>query len=436
MKAFILLAGRSQRFWPLSEKSLFPICGTTLLHHQVENLRQSGVRDITFIGGDHNIVRVRALFPDLPCLEQEDLALGMRGALLSALPTAGKEPILIVSGNDAIDVEGFKLLLKKASEKNISGAILASRVPAYFPGGYLTLDGARIRSIVEKPGAGKEPSDLVTIVAHVHNDPAALLHALERGAPGKDDGYERALDLLFKELTYHAVPYEGPWHPVKYPWHLLSLLPYFLQGFTTKKIHPSAEIHPSAVIDGAVHIEEGVRVLPHATIKGPCFIGKRSVIATNALVRGSSIGEDSVIGFSSEVKASVLSHHVWTHMTYIGDSVIGENVSFGGGSVTGNLRLDEGVIQSVVQGESLPTTLTKFGTVIGNDCRLGIQTSIGPGVKIGAGAFVNSCTFVSKDVPEKSFVTMKAGEMDIRPNRSSPPSPESREGFRTQLKPK
>ena len=38
---------------------------------------------------------------------------------------------------------------------------------AYFPGGYLTLEGGRVTSVVEKPGAGNEPSDLVNLVAHV-----------------------------------------------------------------------------------------------------------------------------------------------------------------------------------------------------------------------------------------------------------------------------
>ena len=63
---------------------------------------------------------------------------------------------------------------------------------------------------------------------------------------------------------------------------------------------------------------EGVRVLAHATIVGPCVIGARTIIGNNALVRGSSVGRDCVVGYNTEVKSSVLADHVWTHMTYLG----------------------------------------------------------------------------------------------------------------------
>jgi bifunctional UDP-N-acetylglucosamine pyrophosphorylase/glucosamine-1-phosphate N-acetyltransferase len=435
VKVFLLLAGRSQRFWPLTEKMFFPICGKTILAYQVDSLCRGGFHDITCISGHHNIDRVRALFPHLPCIEQEDLSLGMRGALLSALPLAGNEPVMIVGGNDVIDSSAFSLLAKELSGNNIDGAILAARVPSYFPGGYLVTENQRVQSIVEKPKPGQEPSDLVTIVAHAFKSPPLLLAALKQTAASRDDGYECALDVLFRSHIFHAVPYEGPWHPIKYPWHLLPLLSHLLQEDSKPMVHPTVSIHPSAVLEGNVHIEEGVHILPHATVKGPCFIGKRSVIANGALVRGASIGEDCVIGFSTEVKSSILSDHVWTHMTYIGDSVIGRNVSFGGGSLTGNLRLDEEIIHSTVQGVPLSTGLKKFGTAIGDDCRLGIRTCINPGVKIGTGAFIASGVVLSKDSPEGSYVSMKGGEVDVRPNRVPPPTPEGREAFRSHLKP-
>ncbi|MEI8230840.1 MAG: DapH/DapD/GlmU-related protein, partial [Candidatus Peregrinibacteria bacterium] len=162
-------------------------------------------------------------------------------------------------------------------------------------------------------------------------------------------------------------------------------------------------------------------------------VGKRSIVANNALVRGSSIGDDCVVGYSTEVKASALASHVWTHMTYIGDSLIGRNVSFGGGTVTGNLRLDEAIIDSVVGTAAAPTGLTKFGTAIGDNCRLGIHTTIYPGVKVGTGSFVASGVLLSEDVPDRSFASMKEGKLAIRPNRTEVPMPEKREEFRKKV---
>jgi len=430
VKALLLLAGRSRRFWPLAEKTLFPLCGKTLLEHQVERLKQGGCNEIILVGGEHNLEEAQSLFPDFETIEQENLDLGMRGAVLSALPKVGSDPVMIVSGNDVIASSGYEQLIKTAQQSGTDGAILAQKVERYFPGGYLEVEGERITSIVEKPGKGKEPSDLINIVAHIHNHPAALLEALQNIDESTDDGYEQALAKLFKDHVYRAAVYEGAWQPVKYPWHLLSLLTTFLDGIKEQNIDPSASIHPSAVIEGNVIIEEEVTILPHATIVGPCFVGKRSTVASNALVRQSSIGEQCVVGYSTEVKGSVLHSNVWTHMTYLGDSVIGNNVSFGAGSITGNFRLDEADISSTVSGERIDTGLVKFGTIIGNDCRLGIHTGINPGIKIGSGSFVSSQTLVSEDIPEKSFACMKEGKMSRKDNKISPPSPEERDRFR------
>lgn len=431
MKTLLLLAGRSTRFWPLSEKTLFPICGKTLLEHQIDRLHSGGCTDIILVGGAHNLKEAQELFPDIPAIEQENLDLGMRGALLSALPSLKNESVMIVSGNDVIHSDGYSDLINGAD--GVAGALLAQRVTQYFPGGYLTLEEDRITSIVEKPGEGNEPSDLVNIVAHMHSDASVLLEALSDVDESRDDGYEQALQKLFGLGEYRAVPYEGEWQAVKYPWHLLSLLPLLLSDLKKPSIHKSASIHPTAVIDGDVIIEEGAKVMPHATVRGPCYIGPRSIVANNALVRDSCIGEDCVVGYNTEVKGSILHSHVWTHMSYIGDSVIGRNVSFGGGAITANFRLDEEPVLSVVKGKEIDSGLTKFGTVIGDDCRIGIQVGINPGIKIGAGTFISSGTQVTEDIPEGKYARMKEGILKVSDNRTKAPDPAEREQYRSKV---
>ncbi len=437
MKTLLIVAGRSTRFWPLAEKTLFPLAGKTLLEHQLACLREGGCDDVTLVTGAHNKDEIAERFPNVPQIEQEDLTLGMRGAFLSSLQKIGKGPVLLVSGNDVIEPLSFAALKKAAGKKGIDGAILARKVTRYFPGGYLTTKGDRVMGIVEKPGEGKEPSDLVNIVAHLHNDPAALLAALKKAKTTRDDGYEVALQHLFDDGNYVAVPYEGFWQAVKYPWHLLHLLPRFLEAAKKPRIHKTAQVHETAVIEGNVILEEGVRVFPHATVKGPCVIGARSIVANNALVRGSSVGKDCVIGFGSEVKGSILGDRVWTHMTYLGDSIIGSNVSFGGGCVTGNLRLDEKEILSAdpsIRKEEkpsmLPTGLTKFGLVVGGDVRFGIQVGSNPGVKVGSGTFVSGGVYLNADVPEKSFMTTKDGALVRKENHTPVPGMDAREKFK------
>lgn len=431
MKALLLLAGQSRRFAPLREKPLFPLLGKTLAEHQVERLKEGGITDIILVTSPQNHDEISALFPDLPSVTQKDLSKGMQGACIDGLPLCNGEPVLVVGGNDVIDPQAYSDLLTAA--KNADGAILAYTVSTYFPGGYLTLEGDRITGIKEKPGEGNEPSDLVNIVAHVHNDPEALLAILSRMESSTDDAYEQALQELFSSKTYTACRYEGPWYPVKFPWHLLPLTQYLLSELPAAPLHSEAQVHPSAVIEGVVHLGKDVRVLPYATIVGPCTIGEGTIIGNNALVRGSSIGAHCVIGYNTEVKGSTLADHVWTHSTYIGDSVVGRNVSFGAGSVTGNLRLDEAEITSLLQEQKFSTGLTKFGTVIGENCRLGIHTSINPGIKIGEGSFISSGVLLESDVPAKSFARMKDGTLHIKENTLQTPEPENRNSFKKSI---
>ena len=435
MIAILIFAGRSKRFWPLTEKSFFRVGGTTLIETQMKGLRAAGIAETLLVAGSHNAAEARALFPSVRIVEQEDLDLGMRGALLSALPHCGDQAVLVVSANDVIDAGAYASLVNKAATLKSGGLILARQVQSYFPGGYLVLDGKRITDIVEKPAQGTEPSSLVNIVAHVHARADVLLDALTKVSPKKDDGYEQALALLFQKHVYEAMPYDGPWQAVKYPWHLLSLLPVLLPQTGKPVIHTTAVIHPSAVIEGPVIISEGVRVMAHATVMGPCFIDAHTVIANNALVRGSSVGRNCVIGYNTEIARSVLADDVWTHSSYVGDSVLGSNISLGAGTTTGNLRLDETEISSVVQENAVPTGLTKFGAIIGDHCRTGIHTCLAPGVKIGTDCFINSMTMVTEDVPNGSFVKSKnAGELVIRPNVKKVARPESRGQFKKMLK--
>ncbi len=415
MIAILIFAGRSTRFWPLSEKNFFPIWGTNLLERQLKKLKNAGYKDILLVGGPHNVKEARKYFPKEKILTQTDTDAGMQGALLAALPSCKKESVLIVSANDVIDEDVFRLLKREALKKKEGGLILARKVKTYFPGGYLKTKGKRILSIVEKPGEGKEPSNLVNLVAHIHTDASVLLQALREAKSVKDDGYEQALDLLFQEHPYEAVAYNGSWHPIKYPWHLLDLLENILPPNTKPIIPKSCTVHRTAVIEGAVVLGEGVKVMAHATIVGPCFIGQGSIVANNALVRGSSIGQRCVIGYNTEIARSVLGDDIWTHSSYVGDSVLASDVSFAAGTVTGNLRLDEAPIVSAVNGEKIPTHRTKLGVIVGAHCRTGIHTCLLPGVKIGSHSFVSSGSIVSSDIPNGSF--LKDGV--LRENRTT-----------------
>lgn len=415
MIALLLAAGRSKRFWPLTDKNFLKFGEKTLIEYQLAALKKAGLKKCIIVGGNHNTTTLRTLFPKEIIVEQKNLDEGMAGAVMAASAYL-TEPTLILSTNDIFEPQAIK---KITSVKTGSGALLAHRVKTYFPGGYLQLDAKqRVTAIIEKPGAGREPSDLVTIVCHFFREPSKLVTAIQselqpkkgrlfRSTPvQRDDAYERALATLFQADVFTAVEYTGPWQALKYPWHLLSASTHYLSSLKNKR-STSATIAKTAVIKGPVVIESGVKIFDHATIIGPAYLGRGVVIGTGSLVRESIIGAHSVVGSNTEVARSYLGEHVWLHRNYIGDSVLADNVSCGSGAVTGNLRLDEGEISTVVRDTKLPTGLKKFGVVVGQGSRIGINTSLMPGILIGQNNFISSGLTLTHNTPDQTFVRGK-----------------------------
>jgi len=89
--------------------------------------------------------------------------------------------------------------------------------------------------------------------------------------------YECALDLMVAEGTRSRSCRTGFWKAIKYPWHIFGVVRHFLDR-CQPSISPSAQISPKAVVEGRVIIEDDVRVLENAVIRGPAYIGAKSIM--------------------------------------------------------------------------------------------------------------------------------------------------------------
>lgn len=421
MKVLVLAAGRSKRMKPVEDKNFLSFLGKPLILRQVELILKAGFKDIIVVGGKHNLKQLaqvlKRLKAKIKIVEQENLDMGMCGAVLSAKDLIGNDGVFVFSSNDVVDEEAFELIKKASEKRDAESFILGKIVKEYFAGGYLKIDkNCYIHGIVEKPEPGTEPSNMVNLVLHVHKNSKKLIKYLERVKSDKDDRYEVALSHMMNEGSkMKVVKYDGYWQPIKYPWNIQNVFKYFFDK-AKKNIDKSADISKNAIVKGDVIIGKNVKIFEGAIVNGPCYIGDNSVIANNALVRDSHIGENCVIGYSTEVARSFLGHDVWTHSNYIGDSVIGNNVSFGAGSVTGNLRLDEKNICVEYEGKKIDTNTNKFGLVTGDNIRVGINTSFMPGVNIGSGTFIGAGISITENLPENSFVR---GESELKISKNT-----------------
>ena len=146
-------------------------------------------------------------------------------------------------------------------------------------------------------------------------------------------------------------------------------------------------VHPQAVVSGVLALGEGSVVKPGTVIEGRVRIGRNCTIGPNAYLRGDvTIGDGCVVGNAVEVKSSVLGNAVFvSHLTYIGDSVIEDDVNVGGGCIFSNFRHDAGEIRMPWDGTLQPTGTNKLGCYVGAHSRIGCKCVILPGRVLPAG---------------------------------------------------
>ena len=179
-----------------------------------------------------------------------------------------------------------------------------------------------------------------------------------------------------------------------YPWQLLDLHAEIL-SFFTKTENPGA-----AQVDGVLIVGKGSRILPGVYVEGVVMIGKDCKIGPNCYLRGStSVGHGCHVGQGVELKNSIVGDHTAIgHLSYVGDSILGNSVNLGAGTITANFRHDAKTHRSEIGGELVETGRKKLGAIIGDGVRTGIHTSIYPGRKIGPGLTTLPSEVVSEDL--------------------------------------
>lgn len=185
---------------------------------------------------------------------------------------------------------------------------------------------------------------------------------------------------------------------IVHSWDLLRANERHLAGLEADLIQ--GEVHPLAVIDGPVSIGPGTRLLPGVVIEGKVLIGANCKIGPNCYLRGhTSIGDHCHIGNAVEIKNSILLAHTNVgHLSYVGDSILGERVNFGAGTITSNLRHDGKNHRTQVGDRLVDTGRRKFGCIVGDRVHTGIHTSIYPGRKLFPGTSTWPGEIVKKDL--------------------------------------
>jgi bifunctional UDP-N-acetylglucosamine pyrophosphorylase/glucosamine-1-phosphate N-acetyltransferase len=152
----------------------------------------------------------------------------------------------------------------------------------------------------------------------------------------------------------------------------------------TVAIGQDTVIEPFSVIKGDTTIGSGCRIGPHAHIED-ARMGDRSDCGPFVKIRpGTEIAEDVHIGsFAELVRTKVGRNSKVPHVSYLGDTDLGEDANIGAGTITANF---DGA--------------HKNRTEIGDGAFVGVDTMLVAPVKLGKGARTGAGSVVTKDVPD------------------------------------
>jgi bifunctional UDP-N-acetylglucosamine pyrophosphorylase/glucosamine-1-phosphate N-acetyltransferase len=426
MKAVLLAAGEGVRLAPITAtrpKHLIKVGGKPILQFCLEAVKNAGITEaviVTHYMGE----AIRQYFGNgeklglsLTYVEQEKV-LGTGNATITAESYVNGDFVLVY-GDLLFGNETVKRILQRYSPSKTSGVVGVAQVDNPESYGIIELTKDKtISRIVEKPPAEKAPSNLanagIYVFSHDIFDKIKQTKASVRGEWELTD----AITLMAKEgsTILPAQLAKDDWFDVGRPWDLLDANNWALKRIDHKIL---GTIEQGAHMNGSVSVAESARIRSGAYIEGPTFIDEDCDVGPNCYIRaGTSLGKKVRVGNACEIKNSIImdNSHVG-HLSYIGDSIIGEHCNLGAGTVTANLRLDNGVIKMMVKEQLVSTGRRKLGAVLGDNVKTGIKSLLMPGVKVGVNSWVGPNFMVERDLPPNSMAFLKQN-CDIQPKKN------------------
>jgi bifunctional UDP-N-acetylglucosamine pyrophosphorylase/glucosamine-1-phosphate N-acetyltransferase len=423
-------------------KVLQPLAGRPLLAHVLERAAEIDADDICVVYG-HGGERVRAEFPSLDirwALQAEQLGTGH--AMLQAIPgTPEQNQVLVLFGDvPLLTVATLKTLLGEAQ----GDELLVLTVDMEDPTGYgrIVREGDAVTGIVEEKDATAGQKTITEINTGVMLCPGDRLKAWLGRLSNENAQGEYYLTDVIAMAVADGVPVQG----VKAPDQVEVM------GINDRKQLAEAEralqarlvdelmaegvgfADPARVdIRGELTCGRDVFIDVNAVFEGDVTLGNRVRIEANNVIRDSALGDGVVVhpnchiegavagpdceigpfarlrpgaeladnvkvGNFVEIKKSIVAAgSKVNHLTYIGDSEIGEDVNVGAGTITCNY---DGV--------------NKHRTRIGDGAFIGSGVNLVAPVEVGAGATIGAGSTITRDAPAEKLTLERSRQLTVK----------------------
>jgi bifunctional UDP-N-acetylglucosamine pyrophosphorylase/glucosamine-1-phosphate N-acetyltransferase len=401
MKAVILAAGKGTRMGPLTEnrpKVMLPIANRPLLEHIILTLKIAGISDILIVTG-YCREKIEEYFKDgsklgvnIVYVEQK-MQKGTADAIAS-VKNSINERFLVTNGDVFAGSSDIKNLLKTSGDVVIASKRVAS--PEEY--GILYVKGKWVEKIVEKPKSSA--SDIANAGIYVFSPD--IFDAIENTIPSLRGEYEitDSIQHMIDSGKHAGFVILERWQDIGFPWHVLEANEMLLNDGKDIQWEIRGEVESHATLKGNVSVGLGTIVRNGSYIIGPVVIGKNCDIGPNCFIRpATSVGDGVRIGNAVEVKNSIVMNgtHIG-HLSYVGDSIIGENCNFGAGTKVANLRHDGRTVMVELAGRKFDSNRRKLGVIMGDDVHTGINSMMNVGSVVGSGVCIDPGGYVKGDV--------------------------------------
>jgi bifunctional UDP-N-acetylglucosamine pyrophosphorylase/glucosamine-1-phosphate N-acetyltransferase len=400
MKAIILAAGEGTHLSPFSETrpiSMIGVAGRSMLDNTFGLLKSAGINDIFIVVGhkkdklierlqqqDHNVLNLHYV--------EQKRKLGIGHAVMQVKNKISPGEYFLLLYGDTLTAENIFSKVQQSFHSFKCPVASICLPPSNQMFGNVFLNARmEITKIVEKP-KGNNLGNYV--LSGVFILPASFFKLLESSG----NSMEKALKKVVAGEGMRASMWEDDWLDVVYPWEILTANKMIMDSWQESSIAKTATLEANVTLHGIVRIEAGAIIKSGAVLEGPCCIGERSYIGNNSLIRSyTSVGKNCSVGSGVELKnCVVMDNSQIGRLSFVGDSVLGENVDMGAGCMTVNRTVDWKPI-SVKNGKRpMGTGMTKLGAFLGDGVVVGAGNTLEPGMVVAPGKILPACYSVTQ----------------------------------------
>ncbi|WP_298037848.1 bifunctional UDP-N-acetylglucosamine diphosphorylase/glucosamine-1-phosphate N-acetyltransferase GlmU [uncultured Microbacterium sp.] len=443
----VLAAGQGTRMKSRLPKVLHPIAGRPLVGHVLTTASVLGADHIEVVvrhERDQVVSAISAQYPDAVIVDQDEIPGTGRAVQVAvdALPSDFEGDVLVLSGDvPLLEADTLQSLLAGHRRAEAAATILSALLDDPTGYGRIIRDEAgTVSRIVEQKDATAEEAAVAEINAGVYVFRASALRSFlpqidQNNAQGelyltdvigllRQAQHTVAAEIAADTAATFGVNDRAQLAEAGRVLNARIVRRWQRDGVSIMdpattwidddaKLSSDVTILPNTHIVGATVIESGAVIGPDTTLVD-CEVGADAVIkrtdATLAVIgAGTTVGpfafirpgtvlaDGGKIGTFVETKNSTIgAGSKVPHLSYIGDTTIGERVNIGAGAITANYD-----------------DLVKHRTEIGDEVHTGSHNVFVAPVRIGDGAKTGAGAVVRKDVPAGALALSVAPQRNV-----------------------